>query len=668
VYDAATFDYLVAESPIANITAVTLQPTMAPTAHPTIDGYAMAERKVELAVVSTALSFPLSREEASHAVMKYSIEKGFAASLGLAAEACKITSIGGTSVRGRRRLDDITQERRLGGMEIEFDIYSASSNTTQIEALKASIVSAAEEGSLVANVQAEASSNGVLVAALQNMSRVLATPTLIQATKMIIVVELIRANTPAPTVTPPPSKGPTGAPTVSGLDLSIAEAASYNSMSPMFTGCGQHGLKSSKKYALLNYQMHESMAINFTGNQEYDFIAGMIPHHEGASKMCDVYANSTSNEIPPGDQLARNEAICCGEQSLCYNITNGPTKQGQFQDDFSQTGETDQMYTVLETSGWMDHYNAQCTGMSADERDAASVAASGSSGMHGTAHSSMFMGCGELERNSTKEYLALNMMMHTKMALNFTGDAAVDFLLGMIPHHEAAVGMCNVYFKYWPCAPGDAVCEDPQSDEEVATLINQGSVDQVTTLNYMRHICKLHILTTQPVEVRWMKAELDRLWEGGLAELEKDTPCQMVSMHSGDGEDEYGGGHGGMGMGGNSSDDHSGHVCNVSRASALQLERCSGGIKVACMASLAVHSTAAGRRNALCAAGESCDALYACLETALAEAGCEHEAQLRSKLHGLRSVCAQGEDDFARSAGPCVDQAALEAECGAPPS
>ena len=76
--------------------------------------------------------------------------------------------------------------------------------------------------------------------------------------------------------------------------------------------------------------------------------------------------------------------------------------------------------------------------------------------MHGTAHSSMFMGCGELERNSTKEYLALNMMMHAKMALNFTGDAAVDFLLGMIPHHEADVGMCNIYFKYWACAPGDA--------------------------------------------------------------------------------------------------------------------------------------------------------------------------------------------------------------------
>jgi uncharacterized protein (DUF305 family) len=39
---------------------------------------------------------------------------------------------------------------------------------------------------------------------------------------------------------------------------------------------------SSQAYAAANAKMHAEMAIPLTGNPDVDFIAGMIPHHQGA--------------------------------------------------------------------------------------------------------------------------------------------------------------------------------------------------------------------------------------------------------------------------------------------------------------------------------------------------------------------------------------------------
>ena len=38
---------------------------------------------------------------------------------------------------------------------------------------------------------------------------------------------------------------------------------------------------------------------------------------------------------------------------------------------------------------------------------------------------------------STAAYKAINEKMHKDMAIAFTGDAGVDFVRGMIPHHQA---------------------------------------------------------------------------------------------------------------------------------------------------------------------------------------------------------------------------------------
>ncbi len=49
---------------------------------------------------------------------------------------------------------------------------------------------------------------------------------------------------------------------------------------------------------------------------------------------------------------------------------------------------------------------------------------------------------------STKAYMAVNDGMHKGMMIEFTGNADIDFMRDMIPHHQGAIDMAKVVLHY----------------------------------------------------------------------------------------------------------------------------------------------------------------------------------------------------------------------------
>ncbi len=119
------------------------------------------------------------------------------------------------------------------------------------------------------------------------------------------------------------------------------------------------------------------------------------------------------------------------------------------------------------------------------------LAATGMAEMHKKAHKQpephahqmhgMNFELGNMDAPSSKEYAEANRVMHRDMTFPFTGDADIDFLKGMIAHHQGAVDMARTQLKYG---------ED--------TRIRRMSYD---------------IIRAQELEIRWMKKWLQELQE-----------------------------------------------------------------------------------------------------------------------------------------------------------
>lgn len=65
-----------------------------------------------------------------------------------------------------------------------------------------------------------------------------------------------------------------------------------------------------------------------------------------------------------------------------------------------------------------------------------------------SAHQGMTMDAPADGSPSTQAFIDANAKMHAAMAIDFTGNADVDFVRGMIAHHQGAIDMAKVELQH----------------------------------------------------------------------------------------------------------------------------------------------------------------------------------------------------------------------------
>lgn len=88
-------------------------------------------------------------------------------------------------------------------------------------------------------------------------------------------------------------------------------------------------------------------------------------------------------------------------------------------------------------------------------------------------HDHSAMPKGEAAGPSTKAFIAANAKMHADMQTAYTGDADVDFVTGMIPHHQGAVDMAKIVIEHG-------------RDPEIRKLAEEVIKAQETEIAFMR--------------------------------------------------------------------------------------------------------------------------------------------------------------------------------------
>lgn len=169
--------------------------------------------------------------------------------------------------------------------------------------------------------------------------------------------------------------------------------------------CDKKGMKSKghnadivRSYEKAFARMHQGMDIEYTGDVDTDFVRGMIPHHQGAVDMAKV-------ELKYGQDEHLRELA-----EWIVSIQN---------------------QEIAQMKQWLRRKGAPL-GEKAPGYDAGAV----------------------------ETYQAAMHQMHRDMNIDYTGNADVDFVRGMIPHHQGAVDMAKVVLAHGRDAEINQLADD----------------------------------------------------------------------------------------------------------------------------------------------------------------------------------------------------------------
>ncbi|MBO3655346.1 CopM family metallochaperone [Acinetobacter bereziniae] len=89
---------------------------------------------------------------------------------------------------------------------------------------------------------------------------------------------------------------------------------------------------------------------------------------------------------------------------------------------------------------------------------------------------------------SINAYMVVNHRMHTQMQIDFTGNVDMDFMKGMIPHHQGAIDMAKVVLQYGADAKLRRLAENIVADQEVEIEVMQRWLENNAQLSELNHI------------------------------------------------------------------------------------------------------------------------------------------------------------------------------------